>query len=121
MNGLASHQAPVEHKDENDRVELERGTLEHGTPGKRVVDPALRHPVRHERVQPQRRRDRRALEVGRLAVGVLGDDVGVRGNVEAREARQAAQDKEAEAEVVERGADANGEGDDGGGDAEGDL
>lgn len=119
MNSLARHQASVEHKDENNRVELEHGALEHGTPGKRVMDPALRHPVSHDGVQTERRGDGRALEIGGLAVGVLWD--GGRGHVEAGEAGEAAEDEEAEAEMVERSADADGEGNDGGGDAEGDL
>lgn len=84
-----------------------------------MADPALRQPVRHQGVEGERRRDGRALEVARLAGGVLGDRR--HRHVEARQPRQAAEHEEGKAQVVERRADAEREGDRGGGDAKGDL
>lgn len=51
--------------------------------------------------------------------GVFRD--GGNGDVEARKAGEAAEDEEGKEERVERGAQTEGEGADGGGDAEGDL
>lgn len=83
------------------------------------MDLARVDPVGHESVEAERCGDRSALEVLRLARGVLGDDGG--GDVEAREAGEAAEHEEGEADVVERCAQADGEGDDGWGEAEGYL
>ena len=41
-NGLAGHEAAVNHEQKNRRVELESGALEPDTKGKVVVNPALR-------------------------------------------------------------------------------
>lgn len=71
--------------------------------GQRVVHPAPGQAPGHQRVEPQRRGDGRALEVARLAGAVLGDARG--GDVEAGEAGQAAEDEEGEEEVVEGGAE----------------
>lgn len=83
------------------------------------MQPPLSHPVRHQPDNRQGGRDRRALEVLGLASRVFGD-VGD-GDVEAREAREAAEHEEGEDEVVEGGAEADCEGGGGGGDAEGYL
>ena len=83
------------------------------------MHPPLSHPVRHQPRDRQGRRDRRALEVLRFASRVLGH-VGD-GDVEACQAREAAEHEEGEDEVVERGAEADCEGGGGGGDAEGYL
>lgn len=109
----------MNHEDQHHGVKLERRARQPHAAGHRVVDPPLRHPPPHHGVQPQRRRDRRALKVGRLARRVLGDRR--RRHVEARQAREPAEHEEGQAQVVEGGADADGEGDNGGGDAEGDL
>lgn len=119
VNRLARHQTPVNDKQKHNRVKLERGTREPDTAGEVIVDGARGDPVGHEGVEAQRGGDRGALKVLCLARRVLGD-VG-RGDVEAGEARQAAEDKEGEEDVVERGAQANGEGDDRRGEAKGDL
>ena len=66
-----------------------------------------------------RARDREAFKVFRFPRAVLWE--GGDGDVEAREAGEAAEDEEGEGKGVERGAEAEGEGGDGGGDAEGDL
>ena len=83
------------------------------------MHPPLAHPVRHQSRNRQGRRDRRALEILRFASCVLGH-VGD-GDVEACQAREAAEDEEGEDEVVEGGAEADCEGGGGGGDAEGYL
>ena len=119
MNRPARHQTPVHHKQQHDGVHLDGGAREPHAAGQGVVDPAVGQPPAHERVEPERRGDGRALKVFRLAGRVLGDGRGR--HVEAGQARQAAQHEEGQAEVVEGRADADGEGEGCGGDAEGDL
>ena len=78
-------------------------------------DPALRRPIRQEADERERRRDREALKVRRLALGVLGHERDRR--VEPREAGEPAADKarehhrgeirpEADDEREQRGRDA---------------
>lgn len=109
----------MQHEDGHDRVKLEHTPRKPDTTGDGIVYRARVHPVGHERVKTQRRGDGCSLEVAGFARGVLGDVGG--GDVEAREAGETAEDEEGKANVVERGADADGEGDDGGSEAEGDL
>ncbi|KAL2255067.1 hypothetical protein VTK26DRAFT_4202 [Humicola hyalothermophila] len=116
VNRPAGHQAAVQDKQQHDRVQLEGGASEPDAARERVVYPAARQPPGHEGVERERRRDRRALKVLGLARGVLGYGRG--GHVEAREARQAAEHEEGQAEVVDGRADADREGDGCGGDAE---
>ena len=78
--------------------------------------PPATHTPRHARHDQQRGGYGRALEVLGLAGRVLGQRR--HGNVEAREARQAAEDEEGEEQRVEWGAEAEGEGGAGGRDAE---
>lgn len=119
MQALTAHKTPVDHEQERDGVDLERGAGEPEAAGDGAEDAVLRDPVGHEGVEAERRGDGRALEVARLAGGVLGD-VG-RGDVEPREAREAAEHEGGQAGVVEGGAEADAEGYAGWGEAEGDL
>lgn len=92
-------------------------------PPQHPILPTIHLPLRHQRCH--RSHDRQARWYGRsfevLAFprGIFGE--GGDGDVEAREAGQAAKDEEGEEERVDGGAQAEGEGADGGGDAEGDL
>lgn len=72
------------------------------------MNPALGDPIRHHRVGSQRCRDGGSLKVLCLSCGVLGDGGG--SDVEPGQSRQAAQDEEAEEEVVDWCAEAHGEG-----------
>lgn len=85
-----------------------------------VVDPAHPGPHGHDARQGQTGEgDRGALEVlglARLVLGEHGD-----GDVEASQTGEAAEGVEGQDERVERGAEADGEGEDGGGSAEGYL
>lgn len=121
MNRFACHKAAMDHENRHNGVELEHTPREPDTARDGLVDCARVDPVGHEGVQTQRGGDGRALKVGGLTRGVLGDVAAVGGDVEAREAGQAAEDEEGEANVVERGAHADGEGDDCGGETEGNL
>lgn len=80
---------------------------------------SLAHERRHRSHDREAGRYRRSFEVLAFSRGVFGH--GGDGDVEAREAGEAAEDEEGEEERVEGGAQAEGEGADGGGDAEGDL
>lgn len=97
-------------------MELERGTLGPDAEGHVLEDPAAVDPVGHDGVDAERRGDGRALEELALAGGVLGERR--HGDVEAREAREAAEHEEGQAEGVDDGAQADGEGHHRGGDAE---
>lgn len=119
MDGLARHEAAVQHEDDDDGVEGERGVGEPDAARDGVVDPALRDPVGHDGVEAEAGGDRGALEVVRLAGSVLGDRR--RRYVEACQPRQAAQHEEGKAHVVQRRAHADRKGHNGRGEAEGDL
>lgn len=119
MQRLAAHQTAVGDKDERDGVELERSALQPRAEGQLVERPALTSPVRHEGVGAQRGRDGGALKVRGLSRGVVRQVGG--GDVEAREAGQAAEHKEDEEEVVNGRAHADCEGDASGSQAERDL
>lgn len=119
MDGLAGHEAAVQHEDDDDGVEGEGGVGEPEASRDGVVDPALGDPVGHDGVKPQAGGDRGALEVVRFARGVLGDRR--RRHVEARQPCEAAQHEEGQAHVVQRRAHADREGHHGRGEAEGDL
>lgn len=109
----------MENKQSHNRVQLPQPALVDHTTGQVLQHPAIVHPPGHHTVHAQRGGDGRALEVLALARGVLGQ--GADGDVEARKAREAAEDEEGQKDGVGEGAHANGEGDHGGGDAEGDL
>lgn len=118
VDGLARHQAAVEHKQQRNRVQFVGGAGKPGAQRQVVEDPILADPVGHERVEAQARGDGRALKVGRLAGLVLGNDGGR--HVEAGETGEAAEDEEGEQNVVDGGADTDREGNGGGGDTKGD-
>lgn len=98
----------MDEEQEHDGVDLEGGAREPGAARHGVEDAVLRHPPGHEGVEPERRRDGRALEVARLARRVLGD-VGCC-HVEAGQAREAAEHEGGETDVVEGCAEADAEG-----------
>lgn len=104
MYRLARHQNTAEHEQANDGVEFEHRVLGPGPQRQVLQDPALAHPVRHQPGDSQRGRDGRAFKVLALPRGVLGY-IGHR-DVEARQARQAAEHKERQEEVVDGGAQA---------------
>lgn len=106
----------MQHKHHRERVELERRPLQRDAQRQLGVDPALADEVGHHADEGEAGRDRRALEVVRLARGVLGQ---LRDrHVEAREPGEAAEDEDGEEDVVGRRAKAEGEGGGGGGHAE---
>lgn len=109
----------MHHKQEHGRVELEGRALEPDAKGDLVEDPAVVQPVGHDAVEDERGGDRGAFKVFALAGGVLGQDGD--GDVEAGESGEAAEDEKCEADGISDGSEANGEGDHGGGDTEGDL
>jgi hypothetical protein len=119
MYGLARHQAPTEHEQANDGMEFEYAALGPSAQRQVIQDPALADPVGHEGGDGERGGDGGAFEVLALAGGVLGH-VG-NGDIEAREAREAAQHEEGEEDVVDGRAQTEREGGRGGGYAEGDL
>lgn len=116
---LAGHEAAVNHEQNDGGMELESRALEPGAKGQTVVDPALREPVRHDGIHAERGRNWGALKVLALARGVLGQDR--HGHVEAREAGEATQNEKGETDRVGNGAEANGKGHHGWGDAKRDL
>ena len=73
-------------------------------------------PVGHERSDAHCRRDGRALKVFGLAGGVFWQ--GGDSHIEAGKAGEAAEDEEGEEELVQRRAESDGKGGDGGRDAE---
>lgn len=108
VQSLTTHEAAVNQEQEHDGVDLERGAREPSAAWHGVEDAVLRHPPGHEGVEPQRRGDGRALEVARLARRILGD-VGCR-DVEAGQAREAAEHEDGETGMVEGCAEADAEG-----------
>lgn len=116
---LAGHQAAVNEEHEHNGVELQSRAREPETAGNLVEYPALRDPVGHQGVDAQRSRNGGALEVARLAGGVVGDVS--RRDVEARETSQAAKHEDSQEHVVDSGAQTETEGHTGGSKAEGNL
>lgn len=84
---------------EYDGVDLESGAGKPGSAGNVVVNEIMRGPPSHEGVKSQRRRDGRALEVARLARGVLGN-VG-RCDVETGQTGKPREDEDGKAYMVE--------------------
>lgn len=116
---LTRHQTSMNHKHHHNGVYLQHRALEPHAQRHSLVNPPGIYPVGHDGVETEGSGNRGALKVLGLPGGILGHIGG--GDVEARETGQAAEDKESEAEVVERGADANGKGDYGRGETKGDL
>lgn len=98
-DGFAGHQAAVEHKNENSRMDLQRGALEPGTKWDIGQGPALGNPVGHDGINTQRGWNGRSLKVLTLAAGILGQCRDC--HVEPSQSSQAAQYKEGEADRVE--------------------
>lgn len=109
----------MQHKNKRHGMELKHRTLQPQAHRHLRKRPPLVYPVRHDLHVDQAHRDRRALKVLRLAGRVLGHHGD--GDVEAREAREAAENEEGQEQVVDRGAETEGEGSGRGADAEGDL
>jgi hypothetical protein len=109
----------MDHERQHDRVHLQGSTREPDTTREVIVNPPVRHPPRHDGVETKCRGDGCSLEVGGFAGGVLGYARG--GDIEARQTGKAAEDEERKAEVVEQGAEADGERHSSGGHAEGYL
>lgn len=82
-------------------------------------DPALRRPIRQEADERERRRDREALKVCRLALGILGDQCDRR--VEASEAGEPTTDETRKHDRVEVRPEADDKGEQRGCDAKRDL
>lgn len=93
----------MDHKQTDNRMNLEYRISEPDAAGNSVVDPAVRGPPGHQSVKRQGSWDRGSLEVLRFAGRVLG--YYLRRDVEAGESRQTAENKKGEAEVVEGCAD----------------
>lgn len=111
MQRLTAHQRTVNNKQRNNRMHLERASLEPQSTRHLVQDPSLGDPPCHERVEAQRRGDGRTLEVRRLAGRILGDDAAGRRHIEPRQPREPAEHKDGEQYVVKGCAHADGEGD----------
>lgn len=96
-----NHRASPPHENRHSRMHLPQ-LSDPNDPQRNIRQrPAVPHPHGHPGGDAQRSGDWGALEVARLARRVLGQ--GGDGDVEAREARQAAEDEEGEEESVERG------------------
>lgn len=121
MQRLAAHQAPMNHKQCNNRMHFQSGALEPHSQRHLVEDPALGDPVGHEGVEAEGGGDGGALEVAGLARGVLGDVAARRRHVEARQPREPAQHEGGQQHVVRRRPHPEAEGHARGGQAEGDL
>lgn len=108
VNSLANHQTSMQNEQSHNRMELERGPLEHCTERQIVVDPTLGDPIGHQGVQTQSGGDRRALKVRRLARRIFGN----RGNghVESCQTGQTAKDEKGQEDVVDWRAQAEAEG-----------
>ena len=107
------HGAPPTHKDAHNGMHTSPPTLlvAHHTPQHPFLatdHPPLADGPRHGTHHAQTRRDGRALEIPGFPRRVFGQ--AGHGDVEAREAREAAQDKKGEEEAVERRAEAEGKG-----------
>lgn len=118
-DGLAGHEAAVNHEQNYGRMELENRSLEPNAKGKIVMNPALREPIGHDSVHAERSGNGSPFEILALARGVLWKNRN--GNIEAGEASEATQNKEGKANSVGERTEAKSEGDHGGSDAEGDL
>lgn len=116
MYRLARHQTATEHEQSRDRMKFEHAALGPRTQRQVLQDPALADPVGHKGGDAERRGDRRAFEILALAAGVLGH-VG-HGDVEARQARKAAEHEEGEEDVIDGSAQAERKGGGGGGHTE---
>lgn len=98
----------MHHKDKHRGVEFEGRALRPHAQRHVLEDPPVVQPVGHHAVDGQRGWDGCTLKVLALARGVLGE--GRDGHVEPGEAREAAKDEEGEAECINEGAHAEGEG-----------
>ncbi len=94
----------MDEEDEDDGVQLERRAGEPDAAGQCVEHPAAPRPPGHGGVDAERRRDRRALEVARLAARVARDPAAAhrRRHVEPRQPRQPAQHEHREQHRVHR-------------------
>jgi hypothetical protein len=119
MQRLANHQTPMQHKHKHNGMERKRRAVHPQAKRNLLERPALIHPVRHDLHVDQRHGDGCAFEVLGFAGRVFGNHGD--GDVEARETGEAAEDEEGEQDVVDGGAEAEGEGCGGGADTEGDL
>ncbi len=107
------HRAPPTHKDAHNGMHTSPPTLlvAHHAPQHPFLatdHPPLTDGPRHGTHHAQTRRDGRALEIPGFPRRVFGQ--AGHGDVEAREAREAAQDEEGEEEAVERRAEAQSKG-----------
>lgn len=91
----------MDHKDQHRRVKFKHRSLRPDSQWHVLQDPAVVKPVRHDGVECQRGRDGCSLKVFALAGGILGEHGD--GDVEAREASQAAKDKEGQGQGIEDG------------------
>lgn len=118
-DGLAGHEAAVDHEQNHGRMELESRTLEPDTKGKIVMNPTLREPIGHDGVHAERSGNGSSFEILALASGVLWKNRN--GNIEAGEAGEATQNEEGKTNSVGQRTKTKGEGDHSGSDTEGDL
>jgi hypothetical protein len=119
VESLADHETAVQHKHEHNRMELEHRALQPQAHGDLCQRPALVHPESHDLHIDQGHGNRCAFEVLGFAGCVLGDHGD--GDVEACETGEAAENEEAEQDVIEGCAKTEGEGGGGRTNAEGDL
>lgn len=113
MQSLTAHKAAMNQEDQDDGVQLEGAALEQDAAGDFPENPPPAHPPGHDGVDAEGRRDRRALEVARLARRVLGDRR--RRHVEPRQPREPAQHEHRQEHRVERRAQPDAERHAGGG------
>lgn len=118
MNCPASHQAPVNDKEEDDGVDLERGAFSPNAKGDVFKDPIVGHPPGHNGIDAKGGGNRGAFKVVTLARCILGE---VRsGDVKARQADKTAEHEEGETQGVKLSAEAESSSYRGRGNAEGD-
>lgn len=108
----------MSHKHQNNRMKLPAQSLSSHAERHGVPEPAIIDPNRHPRGNDQTARDGRTLKVLCLPARIMRHVISR--DIEPRQSGQPAQGEEGEQDVVERGADAEGEGGAGGRHAKGD-
>lgn len=118
MHSLTDHSTPPSQINQHNRMHLRPQYLDNSQ-RQILTDPSLGHPESVEADNGERSGCGETFEIFRFSGGVVGDGAG--GYVEAGETEEAGEGEDGEEELVEGGAEAEGEGYGCGGDAEGDL
>lgn len=115
-NGLAGHQATMDHEEKHHRVKFQGRAFKPHAKRQFPQNPIIVYPVSHNAIKGQRGWNGGAFEEVALARGVLGED----GNsdVESSEAREAAENEECQPNRIGNRSKANGKSDHGGSNTE---